>query len=141
MISRNKREWGGTFGSGAKNEIFNLWIAGVITPVMTIDGEGIIWLRNELKNRENNSKSLAASQNVLDNRQSQDLLTVLVAQAEFYYNIIKFLEEGKCNLDVRDEELMQMVFGAVKGSQANISKVEQSRIVDKPKVDSRLLSR
>ena len=36
---------------------------------------------------------------------------------------------------------MQIVFGAVKGSQANISKVEQSRIVDKPKVDSRLLSR
>lgn len=36
---------------------------------------------------------------------------------------------------------MQMVFGAVKGSQGYISKVEQSRIVDKPKVDSRLLSR
>ena len=51
------------------------------------------------------------------------------------------MEEGKGNPNVRDEELMQMVFGAVKGSQGAISKVEQSRIVDKPKVDSRLLSR
>lgn len=124
---------GGTFGSGANNEIFYLWIAGVITPVMTIDSEGIIWIRNELRNRENNSKSLAASQNVLDNRQSQDLLTVLVAQAEFICNFIKFVEERKRNLDVRDEELVQMFFGAAKGSQASISKVEQSRIVDNPK--------
>ena len=107
--------------------------AGVITPVMTIDSEGIIWIRNELRNRENNSKSLAASQNVLDNRQSQDLLTVLVAQAEFICNFIKFVEERKRNLDVRDEELVQMFFGAAKGSQASISKVEQSRIVDNPK--------
>lgn len=36
-IEKQKRI-GGTFGSGAKNEIFSLWIAGVITPVMTIDG-------------------------------------------------------------------------------------------------------
>ena len=34
-----------------------------------------------------------------------------------------------------------MFFGAAKGSQASISKVEQSRIVNKPKVDSRLLLR
>ena len=47
------------------------------------------------------------------------------------------MEERKRNLDVRDEELVQMFFGAAKGSQASISKVEQSRIVDKPKVDSR----
>lgn len=42
---------------------------------------------------------------------------------------------------MRDEELVQMFFGAAKGSQASISKVEQSRIVDKPKVDSRVLLR
>ncbi len=36
---------------------------------------------------------------------------------------------------------MQMFFGAAKGYQASISKMEQSRIVDKPKVDSKLLSR
>ena len=51
------------------------------------------------------------------------------------------MEERKRNLDVRDEELVQMFFGAAKGSQASISKVEQSRIVNKPKVDSRLLLR
>jgi len=51
------------------------------------------------------------------------------------------VEERKRNLDVRDEELVQIFFGAAKGAQASISKVEQSRIVDKPKVDSKLLSR
>ena len=90
-------------------------------------------MRESFGYRENNSKSLAASQNVLDNRQSQDLSTVLVAQAEFICKFIKFVEERKRNLDVRDEELVQMFFGAAKGSQASISKVEQSRIVDNPK--------
>jgi hypothetical protein len=51
------------------------------------------------------------------------------------------VEERKRNLDLRDEELVQIFFGAAKGAQASISKVEQSRIVDKPKVDSKLLSR
>jgi hypothetical protein len=47
----NQKRMGGTFGSDANNEIFYLWIAGVITPVMTIDSEGTIRIRNELRNR------------------------------------------------------------------------------------------
>jgi hypothetical protein len=47
----NQKRMGGTFGSDANNEIFYLGIAGVITPVMTIDSEGTIRIRNELRNR------------------------------------------------------------------------------------------
>lgn len=51
------------------------------------------------------------------------------------------MEARKRNLDVVDEELMQIIAGGIKVSQANNPKTELLRIDDKPRVVSRLLSR
>lgn len=139
--TENRNKMQGNLDSVIMNELFRQMAAGRLTPVMTIDREGNISIRYELRNRENDVKHLTACQNNLSVNQFQDILAILVAQVEFNYNFVKFMENRKRILDVRDEELVQMFAGVVKASQANKSKAEQLRIEDEPKGVSRLLFR
>jgi hypothetical protein len=137
----NRKRMGVASGLGTMNEIFSLVVAGIITPGVTIDREGIMRIRFEGRNKENDVKALAANQNGLTVRQFQNTLAILVAQSEFNCNFIEYMEKRKRNLDVKDEELAQMFAGGVEMSHENNSEAEQLRIEDKPKVVSRLLSR